>query len=199
MGATASIQNNQYELESKRRKIDGMMAVREQENLQQALVDSLEVQREQQQQQQRRRLQQEQQQIHRISPPMRLRSMSAISPELSSRLQCVILANSKDPKLLSATFRFAAVLFPQRKKLPLDPAVTEKIAEWGVSGPGRNVVALRTDGDGNCLVHALCLAMFGSHDRNSHLRGLLTNLLQSGDVSPLLEEAWQQVSERRER
>ena len=44
----------------------------------------------------------------------------------------------------------------------------EKSINWCSSA--RNLVPLKTDGDGNCLMHALSLYIWGVHDRNLTIR-----------------------------
>ena len=42
---------------------------------------------------------------------------------------------------------------------------------------------LNTKGDGNCLLHALSLAMWGVHDRHLRLRTALCAILSPGSAS----------------
>ena len=49
---------------------------------------------------------------------------------------------------------------------------------------------LATTGDGNCLLHAASLAMWGFHDRLLTLRKALHTLLTQGNMWPALYRRW---------
>mmetsp|Transcript_12366 Transcript_12366/g.15972 ORF Transcript_12366/g.15972 Transcript_12366/m.15972 type:complete len:241 (+) Transcript_12366:53-775(+) len=88
------------------------------------------------------------------------------------------------------------------EKLQIDEDVTEALKPWiNWSPPGYlpgdlrtlkcQLYALRTDGDGNCLLHACSLAMFGSHDRQQTLRSLLSNLLLDEEFGKHFKKIWE--------
>jgi hypothetical protein len=47
-------------------------------------------------------------------------------------------------------------------------------------GPGPRLVAIRTDGDGDCLLHATALGLWGAHDRDVVLRRYLSEVSHRG-------------------
>tara|TARA_B110000971_G_scaffold219436_1_gene260556 strand:- start:172 stop:1344 length:1173 start_codon:yes stop_codon:yes gene_type:complete len=128
--------------------------------------------------------------------PNRMRSMTALDDELTMRLRDHILSafsGNTNKKVLKATFRLHEKFAENVHNLPLDDKVCQLIKSWGLLN-ANDFLALRTDGDGNCLVHSVSLAMFGSHDRNSLVRTLLSNILNNSvsEIATLMESAWKQ-------
>ena len=144
------------------------------------------------------------------SPASRIRSMTSVDQEVSEKLRRRLLEmrflpssdvddgpsspsrGSSNKILLSSTFTLASECRDFPSCLPLDDRITSLMAEVLPPSTCLDFVPLRTDGDGNCLLHSTCLSMFGSHDRNSVLRQLVTSLLSSGDLASLIEDAWSQ-------
>lgn len=60
---------------------------------------------------------------------------------------------------------------------------TNRLNWWADAGFCRKLWPLATTGDGNCLLHAASLAMWGFHDRKLTLRAALHSVLSSGDLS----------------
>ncbi|CRK88657.1 CLUMA_CG002352, isoform A [Clunio marinus] len=67
---------------------------------------------------------------------------------------------------------------------------SQRLNWWVESGVGRKVWPLSTSGDGNCLLHAASLAMWGFHDRRLTLRKALYNILSEGDLRNALYRRW---------
>jgi OTU domain-containing protein 7 len=61
---------------------------------------------------------------------------------------------------------------------------------WVDLGVCRKVWPLSTSGDGNCLLHAASLAMWGFHDRRLTLRKALHNILSEGEFREVLWRRW---------
>ncbi|CAN0301397.1 unnamed protein product, partial [Laminaria digitata] len=79
---------------------------------------------------------------------------------------------------VQSTFQLPAVEKLLREFLPLEEAVNELLApqaNWAPPGykptdrrmaeVAARLWALRTDGDGDCLLHAVSLSLWGQHDR----------------------------------
>lgn len=75
--------------------------------------------------------------------------------------------------------------------LPIDQRI-KKLLESIIPPLQNALIPIQTDGDGNCLLHAASLSMFGSHDRSGVLRKKTTELLNHGELGGLLEDAWKQ-------
>lgn len=61
---------------------------------------------------------------------------------------------------------------------------------WADAGFCRKLWPLATSGDGNCLLHAASLAMWGFHDRKLTLRAALHSVLSSGEYKDALWRRW---------
>ncbi|XP_063243760.1 OTU domain-containing protein 7B-like isoform X2 [Bacillus rossius redtenbacheri] len=61
---------------------------------------------------------------------------------------------------------------------------------WADSGACQRLWPLATTGDGNCLLHAASLGMWGFHDRLLTLRKALHAFLSSSDCAPALWRRW---------
>lgn len=77
--------------------------------------------------------------------------------------------------------------------LPLEEDIAADLASYLPPHPNTNLYPMRTDGDGNCLLHAASLSMFGTHDRGNILRSLLTQLLSKSVLASTLETAWREA------
>lgn len=67
---------------------------------------------------------------------------------------------------------------------------TKRLNWWTNGGFCRKLWPLATAGDGNCLLHAASLAMWGFHDRNLTLRRALYAGLSSGEHKDALWRRW---------
>lgn len=67
---------------------------------------------------------------------------------------------------------------------------SQRLNWWVDSGVCRKVWPLSTSGDGNCLLHAASLAMWGFHDRRLTLRKALHNILSEGSLREVLWRRW---------
>ncbi|KAJ8680136.1 hypothetical protein QAD02_015923 [Eretmocerus hayati] len=61
---------------------------------------------------------------------------------------------------------------------------------WWCGGKNRVLWPLATTGDGNCLLHAASLGMWGFHDRELFLRETLYNTLSKGEIRDALYRRW---------
>lgn len=66
----------------------------------------------------------------------------------------------------------------------------QRLNWWTDSGYCRKLWPLSTSGDGNCLLHAASLAMYGFHDRKLTLRTRLYSILSSGKYRDALWRRW---------
>ena len=66
----------------------------------------------------------------------------------------------------------------------------QRLNWWAETGFCRKLWPLATTGDGNCLLHAASLAMWGFHDRKLTLRAALSGVLQKGDYKDALWRRW---------
>lgn len=67
---------------------------------------------------------------------------------------------------------------------------TQRLNWWADSGFCRKLWPLATTGDGNCLLHAASLAMWGFHDRKLTLRAALHGVLSTGEYKDALWRRW---------
>lgn len=67
---------------------------------------------------------------------------------------------------------------------------SQRLNWWVDIGVCRKVWPLSTSGDGNCLLHAASLAMWGFHDRRLTLRKALHNILSEGSLREGLWRRW---------
>uniref|UniRef100_A0AAG5D211 ubiquitinyl hydrolase 1 n=1 Tax=Anopheles atroparvus TaxID=41427 RepID=A0AAG5D211_ANOAO len=67
---------------------------------------------------------------------------------------------------------------------------TNRLNWWYESGACRKLWPLATTGDGNCLLHAASLAMWGFHDRRLTLRRTLHDILSKQDFREALYRRW---------
>lgn len=67
---------------------------------------------------------------------------------------------------------------------------SQRLNWWVDVGVCRKVWPLSTSGDGNCLLHAASLAMWGFHDRRLTLRKALHNILSEGNLREALWRRW---------
>lgn len=67
---------------------------------------------------------------------------------------------------------------------------TYRLNWWADAGFCRKLWPLATTGDGNCLLHAASLAMWGFHDRKLTLRTALYSVLSTGDYKDALWRRW---------
>lgn len=67
---------------------------------------------------------------------------------------------------------------------------SQRLNWWVDVGVCRKVWPLSTSGDGNCLLHAASLAMWGFHDRRLTLRKALHNILSEGNLREVLWRRW---------
>ena len=70
---------------------------------------------------------------------------------------------------------------------------------WAATGQCSKLTPLATSGDGNCLLHAVSLGMWGFHDRELLLRTLLCRLLTSTDQGAGIYRRWKFQIEKRNR
>ena len=70
---------------------------------------------------------------------------------------------------------------------------------WAATGQCPKLTPLATSGDGNCLLHAVSLGMWGFHDRELLLRTLLFRLLTSTDQGAGIYRRWKFQVEKRNR
>jgi len=61
---------------------------------------------------------------------------------------------------------------------------------WADTGTCQRLWPLATTGDGNCLLHAASLAMWGFHDRLLTLRSALANFLKHGNAVQAIYRRW---------
>lgn len=66
----------------------------------------------------------------------------------------------------------------------------QRLNWWAESGFCRKLWPLATTGDGNCLLHAASLAMWGFHDRKLTLRAALHSVLSAGEYKDALWRRW---------
>lgn len=67
---------------------------------------------------------------------------------------------------------------------------SQRLNWWAESGFCRKLWPLATTGDGNCLLHAASLAMWGFHDRKLTLRAALHNVLSKGEYRDAIWRRW---------
>uniref|UniRef100_A0A182W866 ubiquitinyl hydrolase 1 n=1 Tax=Anopheles minimus TaxID=112268 RepID=A0A182W866_9DIPT len=67
---------------------------------------------------------------------------------------------------------------------------TNRLNWWYESGACRKLWPLATTGDGNCLLHAASLAMWGFHDRRLTLRRTLHDILSKEEFREALYRRW---------
>lgn len=67
---------------------------------------------------------------------------------------------------------------------------TNRLNWWADAGFCRKLWPLATTGDGNCLLHAASLAMWGFHDRKLTLRAALHTVLSTGEYKDALWRRW---------
>ena len=70
---------------------------------------------------------------------------------------------------------------------------------WAATGQCPKLTPLATSGDGNCLLHAVSLGMWGFHDRELLLRTLLYRLLTGTDQGAGIYRRWRFQIEKRNR
>lgn len=66
----------------------------------------------------------------------------------------------------------------------------QRLNWWADSGFCRRLWPLATSGDGNCLLHAASLAMWGFHDRKLTLRSALYKVLSKGEYRDAIWRRW---------
>lgn len=66
----------------------------------------------------------------------------------------------------------------------------QRLNWWVESGICRKLWPLSTTGDGNCLLHAASLGMWGFHDRKLTLRAALHDILSKGEYRDALWRRW---------
>lgn len=66
----------------------------------------------------------------------------------------------------------------------------QRLNWWAEAGFCRKLWPLATSGDGNCLLHAASLAMWGFHDRKLTLRTALYSVLSEGEYKDALWRRW---------
>ncbi|GMH86635.1 hypothetical protein TrST_g13914 [Triparma strigata] len=138
----------------------------------------------------------------------RLRSMTCADEEAANTLLAVIMSlttpshessQGLEPlpsTLINSTFYLDTELCSSphlHPTLPLEESIAEDLASYLPQHPNTNLYPIRTDGDGNCLLHAASLSMFGTHDRGNILRSLLTQLLSKSTLASTLEIAWREA------
>ncbi|CAD7087607.1 unnamed protein product [Hermetia illucens] len=67
---------------------------------------------------------------------------------------------------------------------------TKRLNWWCETGICRKLWPLATTGDGNCLLHAASLGMWGFHDRKLTLRSALYDLLTKGECRHAIYRRW---------
>eukprot|EP00794_Sanderia_malayensis_P009689 gene9689-10679_t len=67
---------------------------------------------------------------------------------------------------------------------------TDVLNWWAEAGLCRKLFPMRTVGDGNCLLHAVSLGMWGINDRNLTLRKALHRALKSSLANGTLKRRW---------
>lgn len=67
---------------------------------------------------------------------------------------------------------------------------TQRLNWWTESGHCRKLWPLSTSGDGNCLLHAASLSLWGFHDRKLTLRTALHGVLSQGEYRDALWRRW---------
>eukprot|EP00903_Cladosiphon_okamuranus_P006860 g6681.t1 len=113
------------------------------------------------------------------------------------------------PDLAKSTFRLPAVEKILREFLPLSEAVNDLLSpqiNWAPPGykPTDRLVrramarlwAIRTDGDGDCLLHSVSLSLWGQHDRTLVLRSLVVEVLQDKPSEKRLFRVWREGQQR---
>lgn len=68
---------------------------------------------------------------------------------------------------------------------------------WAATGQCPKLTPLHTSGDGNCLLHAVSLGMWGFHDRELLLRTLLYRLFTATDQGAGIHRRWKFQIEKR--
>lgn len=66
----------------------------------------------------------------------------------------------------------------------------QRLNWWADSGFCRRLWPLATSGDGNCLLHAASLSMWGFHDRKLTLRSALYKVLSKGEYRDAIWRRW---------
>ena len=75
--------------------------------------------------------------------------------------------------------------------LPVDVDVERVLhRHGGSSGCFCGLHALKTPGDGDCLLHAVSLSIWGQEDKKQLLRGLLSLVLSSAKISAKFSVLW---------
>nr|XP_033780505.1 OTU domain-containing protein 7B isoform X4 [Geotrypetes seraphini] len=77
----------------------------------------------------------------------------------------------------------------------------DRLNWWAHADPNcQRLLPLATTGDGNCLLHAASLGMWGFHDRDLMLRKSLYNLMEKGVEREALKRRWrwQQTQQNKE-
>lgn len=67
---------------------------------------------------------------------------------------------------------------------------TQRLNWWADTGHCRKLWPLSTSGDGNCLLHAASLSLWGFHDRKLTLRTALHGVLSQGEYRDALWRRW---------
>lgn len=67
---------------------------------------------------------------------------------------------------------------------------TQRLNWWAETGHCRKLWPLSTSGDGNCLLHAASLSLWGFHDRKLTLRTALHGVLSQGEYRDALWRRW---------
>ncbi|CAN0266212.1 unnamed protein product, partial [Ectocarpus sp. 12 AP-2014] len=111
--------------------------------------------------------------------------------------------------LAESTFKLPAVEQILREFLPLEEAVNDLLSpqiNWAPPGykPTDRMVrralarlwAIRTDGDGDCLLHAVSLSLWGQHDRTLVLRSLVVEILLDKPSEKTLFHVWREGQQR---
>ncbi|CAM9281329.1 unnamed protein product [Scytosiphon promiscuus] len=107
--------------------------------------------------------------------------------------------------LAESTFKLPAVEKILHEFLPLEEAVNDLLSpqiNWAPPGykpsdkPVRRAMArlwaIRTDGDGDCLLHSVALSLWGLHDRTLVLRSLVVEVLQDRPSEKTLFKIWRE-------
>ncbi|GMI11519.1 hypothetical protein TrLO_g7473 [Triparma laevis f. longispina] len=138
----------------------------------------------------------------------RLRSMTCADEEAANTLLAVIMSLTTPThessqglqplphQLINSTFYLDKELCSNphlEPTLPLEEDIAADLASYLPPHPNTNLYPMRTDGDGNCLLHSASLSMFGTHDRGNILRSLLTQLLSKSVLASTLETAWREA------
>jgi hypothetical protein len=89
-----------------------------------------------------------------------------------------------------STFTIPGDYMPYIELLPVDTSAETLVQTANDCAFFKNIHVVRTTGDGDCLLHAVSLSMWGVEDKHQLLRGLLSLVLSSTNPSSKLLILW---------